>query len=284
MFKSLTPLLIVVLMWAFGCSDDPVASPDQCAASTAEDGTVTIDCGSGGTATLAPPEGRPTLLFDTVDATEEECPEGGSVIQVGHDLDEDGQLDAGEIEERIVVCDGKTGPQGYSTLIDVTVEPAGENCPAGGQRIDTVLDLNADEIQETSYVCNAEDGDDGEAGLSALVEISEETPGENCPFGGQRVDTGLDLNDNGELDEDEIMETAYLCERSVRFSGEGILHDLKLDEVTASGWEICHQDLYGEASPNLTRSPTATATTSCLPVERRTPKRSSWLPQTGPPW
>jgi len=52
---------------------------------------------------------------------------------------------------------------------------------------------------------------DGVDGNSSLMSMSEEPAGENCVFGGTKVDAGKDLNSNGELDEDEILVTSYVC-------------------------------------------------------------------------
>ncbi len=317
-------VIIAGLAMSLGCSGDPVEVPDQCTTSTAADGTVTIDCGSGGTATLVPPDEQPPLLVSTSDASLDDCPDGGSVIEIGHDLDGDGTLGAEEVEETVTVCDGATGPQGpqgedgdegddgATALINVTAEPAGVNCEVGGQRFDVGIDSNGDgtldpdEVQTTVYVCDGEDGGDGddglvslvditevgpgddcensgirvdtgldlnnngeldadeiqhtyfvcngtdgEDGLTALVTISDELPGENCPLGGHRIDSGLDLNENGELDASEITDTAYVCASVPPYSQAGILHGLSVDGLTDLGWQICHLDQYGEILPEL---------------------------------
>lgn len=56
-----------------------------------------------------------------------------------------------------------------------------------------------------------EDGKAGKEGKAALTFLSDEEPGENCVNGGTKIDTGLDLNGNEELEEEEILETEYLC-------------------------------------------------------------------------
>ena len=45
-----------------------------------------------------------------------------------------------------------------------------------------------------------------------LIEFFEEATGENCQHGGKGINTGIDLNGNGSLDEDEINDTAYICD------------------------------------------------------------------------
>jgi hypothetical protein len=121
-------------------------------------------------------------------------------------------------------------------------EPAGDRCPAGGTRIDAGRDddgdgtLDAEEVETTTYVCDGADGADGEDGEEGpqgdqgtpgqngqpgqpgedghdvLIAITAEPPGAHCVVGGQRVDTGLDLDDDGVLDASEITSTAYLCD------------------------------------------------------------------------
>ena len=56
-----------------------------------------------------------------------------------------------------------------------------------------------------------ENGDPGDPGINSLIDISEESPGNRCPNGGNKIDTGLDSNNNGVLDNDEITDTAYIC-------------------------------------------------------------------------
>ncbi len=54
-------------------------------------------------------------------------------------------------------------------------------------------------------------GQDGDDGTSSLVRLSDVGPGAQCTGGGQRVDVGPDVNNNGTLDDDEVNQTAYVC-------------------------------------------------------------------------
>lgn len=112
------------------------------------------------------------------------CPFGGTRVDFGPDngangeTADDGILGAGEVTTTAYVCNGADGTgagggdgqHGLTSLVDVTAEPAGDNCAAGGQRIDVGLDrdrdgiLSSDEIDVTTYVCNAEKGADGQDG------------------------------------------------------------------------------------------------------------------------
>ncbi|MFO7736307.1 MAG: DUF1554 domain-containing protein [bacterium] len=57
-----------------------------------------------------------------------------------------------------------------------------------------------------------EDGKSGADGRTVLTQLSDESPGENCENGGTKVETGFDENGDGELVEDEILETTYICD------------------------------------------------------------------------
>ena len=99
-----------------------------------------------------------------------------------------------------------------NSLVITTGEPAGPNCPGGGTRIDVGVDgngdgaLDASEINNTSFACNGN-------GTSSLVTTSEELAGANCPFGGTKIETGLDTNANGTLEPAEVnaAATSYVC-------------------------------------------------------------------------
>lgn len=66
--------------------------------------------------------------------------------------------------------------------------------------------------------CNGDDGTNGEQGdngLNSLVKVTALAIGDaNCPAGGQRIDTGLDSNRNGELEETEVdaAQTQFICQ------------------------------------------------------------------------
>ncbi len=109
--------------------------------------------------------------------------------------------------------DGTNGTPGDNALASTSEEPPGSNCPSGGTRVDVGVDTNRNgtlepgEITSTSYVCS------GGSGHDALVATSPEPAGANCPFGGTRIDTGIDADDDGELDPEEIDAdaTSYVC-------------------------------------------------------------------------
>ena len=108
--------------------------------------------------------------------------------------------------------DGTDGSNGSDALVSTTAEPAGANCPNGGTKIQVGLDdnnngsLDAGEVKSTTYACNG-------TGKNSLVRTSPEAAGTNCPFGGTKIETGLDANNDGVLAPTEVNSaaTSYVC-------------------------------------------------------------------------
>jgi 2',3'-cyclic-nucleotide 2'-phosphodiesterase (5'-nucleotidase family) len=62
---------------------------------------------------------------------------------------------------------------------------------------------------------NGTNGSDGSNGLNSLVNQVQLAAGDsNCHFGGLRVDSGLDDNSNGTLEDGEVDQSNYICEDS----------------------------------------------------------------------
>ncbi len=139
------------------------------------------------------------------------CAAGGIAIHTGADSNGNGVLDDVEIEQTEYVCNGVDGEDGGdSALLRIDPEPSGANCARGGFALSTGTDDDADgflddeEIDATEYVCN-------EPVFSALIRVDIEAPGVNCAEGGLAVHSGVDANENGELDDVEIADTDFVC-------------------------------------------------------------------------
>jgi Collagen triple helix repeat (20 copies) len=112
--------------------------------------------------------------------------------------------------------DGAKGADGASVLVVTSDEPEGENCPEGGKRIDTGLDANDNGVLDPNekgtptYVCNGAPGKDG---ASTRIRTKVELAGEHCAYGGVAIQTGLDANRNGALDDAEVdaSATSFIC-------------------------------------------------------------------------
>ncbi|MGX1930524.1 DUF7151 family protein [Flagellimonas sp. 2504JD4-2] len=67
------------------------------------------------------------------------------------------------------------------------------------------------------FGCSPEDGEDGTDGLNGVnglnsaLQVVVEQPGTNCPNGGYKIGSGLDLNRNGQLDNEEITQEEFIC-------------------------------------------------------------------------
>ncbi len=153
-------------------------------------------------------DGKTSLTSTTVEAPGVNCVKGGVKIDSGVDNDANGSLDESEINTTAYVCNGADQ---NDTLTKINSEAAGENCENGGMKIDTGVDNNRNgtlddsEIRTSAYVCN------GGNGKSSLIKINNEEAGLNCETGGVTIDSGVDDNGSGTLDEDEIEMTRIVC-------------------------------------------------------------------------
>ncbi len=66
-------------------------------------------------------------------------------------------------------------------------------------------------------------GPSGVAGATSLLRIIDEPAGAHCANGGHAVQSGLDKNGNGILDDNEVTATAYLCTAQSGPNGESSL-------------------------------------------------------------
>ncbi|WP_033076240.1 DUF7151 family protein [Thalassotalea sp. ND16A] len=189
-------------------------------------------------------DGLSSLLATTEIQPGDICLTGGFQIETGVDLNNNGILDAGEVEKTESICNGHNGgngDDGLTSLILTSEIAAGEDCPTGGFKIETGLDLNgdntlsSDEVATTQLICNGQngaDGEDGANGLTSLLVTSEIQPGEVCLSGGIQLDSGLDLNENGILDVEEISQSTIVCFTSSDTSEEPVVFS---DRATIKG-------------------------------------------------
>jgi len=96
---------------------------------------------------------------------------------------------------------------------DVAVEgdEAGE-CDDG---VDNDQDGSADCDDDGCSAATACTGDDDDLcvdGLNSAIRMTYEVPGPNCTSGGQKIETGLDDDASGFLDESEVETTAFICD------------------------------------------------------------------------
>jgi hypothetical protein len=69
------------------------------------------------------------------------------------------------------------------------------------------------------FACTKE----GTTGLSSLLNLIPEAPGANCASGGTKVVSGLDLNRNNILEDNEIQNIKYVCNGSSGISDKQVI-------------------------------------------------------------
>src|SRR5690606_5609484 len=111
--------------------------------------------------------------------------------------------------------DGEDGEDGLDSLLHVEEEAPGEACPAGGWRIFAGHDLDRDgqldvpdEVVNEMVVCHGQDGADGKDGEDGK-DGKDGTPGGSGPASLVRV--GFDVDEDGVLDDDEIVQSQPIC-------------------------------------------------------------------------
>lgn len=120
------------------------------------------------------------------------------------------------------------GSSGMSFLNQVVVEPVGASCPAGGVRLRDGVDkdgngvLSDAETTSTQFVCNGTPGAAGAVGADGvqyLLKTAVEAVGANCPSGGQRIDAGIDTNNDRVLSASEVTSRTYVCNGATGATG-----------------------------------------------------------------
>ncbi len=192
------------------------ADGEDCTVSDNGNGTKTITCGDtevtvsdGGTGAAG--HNSLVVIEDAPDGT---CPDGGQKVTIGIDTNDNGLLDTEEITATKYLCNGADGNDSLTTIDPVA---PGADCTAGGYEIKNGVDtdnngtLDAGEVVSDVFVCNGVDGTDGNNGAdghNALTEVTTLAPGDGgCVAGGYLFKTGVDMNDNGLLDDGEYEET-----------------------------------------------------------------------------
>lgn len=116
------------------------------------------------------------------------CPGSAALSESGFDWNENGELDADEIETTRVLCDEEVG----SCTIDEDSTKVTIDCPG----------------RDPVEVDKAPPSEGGEW----LVVITPGAPAEECPAGGYTVRSGRDVaKPKGVLDDEEVETTSYAC-------------------------------------------------------------------------
>jgi len=106
----------------------------------------------------------------------EQCESGGVLVTTGVDADGDGALSEEEITGAQAICNGADGMDGASSLLRAETEPPGGHCTLGGKAVHFGLDadgdklLDSEEIQTTTYLCDASPGSAGLINMQQLFD------------------------------------------------------------------------------------------------------------------
>lgn len=136
------------------------------------------------------------------------CLYGGSKITAGRDENHNGKLDTVEVQTTSYLCSPAPGVPGVPGD-DGDNGPAGED---GDQGIRGARGAKGSVGPQGPEGPQGPQGDAGADGLNLLIAVTPEAAGDNCEFGGQRIDTGLDADRDAVLDAGEISDTAYVCD------------------------------------------------------------------------
>ncbi len=111
-------------------------------------------------------------------------------------------------------CKKQQGPPGAKSLVNLVPVTAGSDCGNGGVRIETGVDLNNNSILEASEISNVQsvcNGITGSNGYSSIMRTSGFSANSFCETGGLQIETGIDSNYNGVLDDTEVQQTQEVC-------------------------------------------------------------------------
>jgi hypothetical protein len=129
---------------------------------------------------------------------------GGTAVSSGVDEDGNGVLDPAEVDATQTICE----PASEATHVED--EPKGPNCAEGGVRITTG--------SATRYVCNGAVGASGSKGAALAIRQAAVSPGEQCAFGGTRIEMGADDGQpsgtaaDGVLQDGEVDQANVVCD------------------------------------------------------------------------
>lgn len=209
-------------------------------------------------------DGLNSLITVTPVEGTEQFPNGGVEVNIGFDLDGNGELDENEISSTTFVTngadgqngtDGADGQDGFDTLVRTwEVEEDSETCEEGGYGIDFGLDTNRNGILDESEITNTEVICNGEDGLSVRYSVELLQPSEDYPNGGFLVSFGLDQNDNGKLDFSEINSSFVIENGADGEDGEDGLSTITTQTVVEPTEEFPNGGVLVQSGLDLDRS------------------------------
>ena len=189
----------------------------------------------------------PAITTATLAVGEGGCVNGGVKITIT----------SGETTTDRVVCNGVDGSgSGSVPTIATSVLSAGnEHCANGGVQID----VTSNGTTTSQYVCNGANGNDGSGsdgsnGHNSLINMTDYT-GDECASGsGVKIEIGLDLDDSGTLDAEEVTATKYVCNGTNGGDADPCADVNSHEECvggTNGGPQTCNEASFGESTTAL---------------------------------
>ena len=136
----------------------------------------------------------------------------GTEVYLGRDVNRNGVLDGDEIEHSYAACNGQSGSDGYSSLIEVD-NSTNPDCNGIYVRISSGLDVDNDTILSTNetngarYVCLPSQ----QTNTNSTFVKEEISPNSDCLNGGVHYYIWLDENGDNNVTEDEIFMESFDC-------------------------------------------------------------------------
>ena len=148
-------------------------------------------------------------------------PYGGYMLYMGIDVNRNGQLDINERTSSTFISNGingtngtdgsngtngSNGSNGYNTLVEILPDVPN----AGDKTVQVGLDVNRNGILDPSEISDSFVVSNGTNGHNSLTRTAPVAPTTAHPNGGYNYMSGLDLNDNGYLDNSEVTSLVFV--------------------------------------------------------------------------
>lgn len=169
-------------------------------------------------------DGLQSLVDISTEAPGVNCEGGGKLIESGADLNWNGILDAGEVQQSGYLCNGKDG-------------------------------LNGSDGQDGTDGSDGADGLPGEDGSNSLMSSTEEPAGANCAAGGVEISSGIDVDDDNILDSAEIQSTSYVCHGAGGADAQSFILQYSAQAGGSIIGTSVQEVLLGESGESVTAAP-----------------------------
>jgi hypothetical protein len=121
------------------------------------------------------------------------------------------------------------------------------DCPNGGVLVESGIDENKNGVLDDAEVDDSEKVCNGIDSHNSLIALNDEPAGANCPYGGIRIDSGVDSDDSGVLDSTEVNSSGYVCNQLDGSIGWQVATLVELDDAGSASYPQISFDANGDA-------------------------------------